>query len=56
VNVVRTRGEALVLLPADVFRLAAWDLGSLLAELAGRPVSLHLERAEFHGLLTGAAA
>lgn len=35
--------------------LATWDLGSLLAELAGHPVSLRSERAEFRRLLTGVA-
>jgi hypothetical protein len=33
--------------------LATWDLSSLLAELAGRPVSLRSERAEFRSLLSG---
>jgi hypothetical protein len=36
--------------------LATWELGSLLPELAGHPVSLSFERAEFRGLLTGAVA
>jgi hypothetical protein len=36
--------------------LATWDLGSLLAELAGHPVSLSSERAEFRTLLTRAVA
>lgn len=33
--------------------LATWDLGSLLAELAGHPVSLSSERAQFRSLLSG---
>jgi hypothetical protein len=36
--------------------LATWNLGSLLAELAGHPISLSSERAEFRSLLTGVVA